>query len=92
MKFKNRLFPVIISPAWIPELNLVERGPEGKGGSLAHTASPGGAGLGCWGWWVLGQPPLWLWLPPACPGAACTGERATFTAFSIMEGISGQGL
>lgn len=29
MKFKNKLFPVIISPAWIPELNLVERGPEG---------------------------------------------------------------
>ncbi|KAK1333174.1 hypothetical protein QTO34_006711 [Cnephaeus nilssonii] len=29
MKFKNRLFPVIICPAWIPELNLVERGPEG---------------------------------------------------------------
>ncbi|XP_016074407.1 PREDICTED: xanthine dehydrogenase/oxidase [Miniopterus natalensis] len=29
MKFKNMLFPVIISPAWIPELNLVEHGPEG---------------------------------------------------------------
>nr|KAF6329459.1 xanthine dehydrogenase [Pipistrellus kuhlii] len=29
MKFKNKLFPVIISPAWIPELNFVERGPEG---------------------------------------------------------------
>ncbi|XP_066122938.1 xanthine dehydrogenase/oxidase isoform X2 [Saccopteryx bilineata] len=29
MKFKNRLFPVIVCPAWIPELNSVERGPEG---------------------------------------------------------------
>lgn len=31
MKFKNQLFPVIICPAWIPELNSVEHGPEGKG-------------------------------------------------------------
>ncbi|KAM8785131.1 xanthine dehydrogenase/oxidase isoform 1-T1 [Rhynchonycteris naso] len=29
MKFKNRLFPVIVCPAWVPELNSVERGPEG---------------------------------------------------------------
>ncbi|XP_057599156.1 xanthine dehydrogenase/oxidase isoform X2 [Hippopotamus amphibius kiboko] len=29
MKFKNQLFPVIICPAWIPELNSVEHGPEG---------------------------------------------------------------
>ncbi|OWK10790.1 XDH [Cervus elaphus hippelaphus] len=28
MKFKNQLFPVIICPAWIPELNSVEHGPE----------------------------------------------------------------
>ena len=32
MKFKNQLFPVIICPAWIPELNSVEHGPEGKVG------------------------------------------------------------
>lgn len=32
MKFKNQLFPMIICPAWIPELNAVEHGPEGKGG------------------------------------------------------------
>lgn len=32
MKFKNQLFPVIICPAWIPELNSVEHGPEGKAG------------------------------------------------------------
>lgn len=31
MKFKNKLFPVIVCPAWIPELNSVEHGPEGKG-------------------------------------------------------------
>ncbi|XP_061287995.1 xanthine dehydrogenase/oxidase isoform X2 [Bos javanicus] len=29
MKFKNQLFPMIICPAWIPELNAVEHGPEG---------------------------------------------------------------
>ncbi|XP_075392187.1 xanthine dehydrogenase/oxidase [Tenrec ecaudatus] len=29
MKFKNKLFPVIVCPAWIPELNLVQHGPEG---------------------------------------------------------------
>eukprot|EP00069_Balaena_mysticetus_P006586 bmy_05225T0 len=29
MKFKNQLFPVIICPAWIPELNSVEHGMEG---------------------------------------------------------------
>ncbi|XP_006901194.1 PREDICTED: xanthine dehydrogenase/oxidase [Elephantulus edwardii] len=29
MKFKNKLFPLIICPAWIPELNSVEHGPEG---------------------------------------------------------------
>lgn len=43
MKFKNRLFPVIICPAWIPELNSVEQGLEGKGGL---PGSP--EGLGCW--------------------------------------------
>ena len=32
MKFKNQLFPMIVCPAWIPELNAVEHGPEGKGG------------------------------------------------------------
>ncbi|XP_004451136.2 xanthine dehydrogenase/oxidase isoform X2 [Dasypus novemcinctus] len=29
MKFKNRLFPLIVCPAWIPELNLVEHRQEG---------------------------------------------------------------
>uniref|UniRef100_A0A2K5J9B5 Xanthine dehydrogenase/oxidase n=1 Tax=Colobus angolensis palliatus TaxID=336983 RepID=A0A2K5J9B5_COLAP len=29
MKFKNMLFPMIVCPAWIPELNSVEHGPEG---------------------------------------------------------------
>ncbi|XP_014636522.1 PREDICTED: xanthine dehydrogenase/oxidase [Ceratotherium simum simum] len=29
MKFKNRLFPVIVCPAWIPELNSVEHRAEG---------------------------------------------------------------
>uniref|UniRef100_A0A8C9BM32 Xanthine dehydrogenase n=1 Tax=Phocoena sinus TaxID=42100 RepID=A0A8C9BM32_PHOSS len=29
MKFKNQLFPVIICPTWIPELNSVEHGLEG---------------------------------------------------------------
>ncbi|CAD7676511.1 unnamed protein product [Nyctereutes procyonoides] len=29
MKFKNRLFPMIVCPAWIPELNAVEHGLEG---------------------------------------------------------------
>lgn len=29
MKFKNKLFPMIVCPAWIPELNSVEHGPEG---------------------------------------------------------------
>ncbi|KAM9069776.1 xanthine dehydrogenase/oxidase [Sarcophilus harrisii] len=29
MKFKNKLFPLIVCPTWIPELNFVERGPEG---------------------------------------------------------------
>lgn len=37
MKFKNKLFPVIVCPAWIPELNSVEHGPEGKGGSPEPT-------------------------------------------------------
>lgn len=31
MKFKNMLFPMIVCPAWIPELNSIEHGPEGKG-------------------------------------------------------------
>lgn len=31
MKFKNMLYPLIVCPAWIPELNSVEHGPEGKG-------------------------------------------------------------
>ncbi|XP_045405291.1 xanthine dehydrogenase/oxidase isoform X1 [Lemur catta] len=29
MKFKNMLFPLIVCPAWIPELNSVQHGPEG---------------------------------------------------------------
>ncbi|XP_021109354.1 xanthine dehydrogenase/oxidase isoform X3 [Heterocephalus glaber] len=29
MKFKNMLYPMIICPAWIPELTSVEHGPEG---------------------------------------------------------------
>uniref|UniRef100_A0A8C9JMP0 Xanthine dehydrogenase n=1 Tax=Panthera tigris altaica TaxID=74533 RepID=A0A8C9JMP0_PANTA len=29
MKFKNKLFPKMVCPAWIPELNSVEHGPEG---------------------------------------------------------------
>ncbi|XP_071457326.1 xanthine dehydrogenase/oxidase [Marmota flaviventris] len=29
MKFKNMLFPLIVCPAWIPELNTVTHGPEG---------------------------------------------------------------
>uniref|UniRef100_A0A2I3H9A7 Xanthine dehydrogenase n=1 Tax=Nomascus leucogenys TaxID=61853 RepID=A0A2I3H9A7_NOMLE len=29
MKFKNMLFPMIVCPAWIPELNSVEHGPDG---------------------------------------------------------------
>uniref|UniRef100_A0A3Q2GVY3 Xanthine dehydrogenase/oxidase n=1 Tax=Equus caballus TaxID=9796 RepID=A0A3Q2GVY3_HORSE len=29
MKFKNKLFPLIVCPAWIPELNSVEHGEEG---------------------------------------------------------------
>ncbi|XP_028634835.1 xanthine dehydrogenase/oxidase [Grammomys surdaster] len=29
MKFKNMLFPLIVCPAWIPELNSVAHGPEG---------------------------------------------------------------
>ncbi|XP_037384165.1 xanthine dehydrogenase/oxidase isoform X1 [Talpa occidentalis] len=29
MKFKNKLFPTIVCPAWIPELNSVEHGPDG---------------------------------------------------------------
>ncbi|XP_036603994.1 xanthine dehydrogenase/oxidase isoform X1 [Trichosurus vulpecula] len=29
MKFKNKLFPLIVCPSWIPELNFVERGLEG---------------------------------------------------------------
>ncbi|XP_037663546.1 xanthine dehydrogenase/oxidase [Choloepus didactylus] len=29
MKFKNKLFPVIVCPAWIPELNAVEHRQEG---------------------------------------------------------------
>ncbi|XP_070285048.1 xanthine dehydrogenase/oxidase isoform X1 [Myotis yumanensis] len=37
MKFKNRLFPVIVSPAWIPELNVVEHGPEGISFGAACT-------------------------------------------------------
>ncbi|XP_036190852.1 xanthine dehydrogenase/oxidase isoform X4 [Myotis myotis] len=37
MKFKNMLFPVIVSPAWIPELNLVEHGPEGISFGAACT-------------------------------------------------------
>lgn len=30
MKFKNKLFPLIVCPAWIPELNSVEHGRDGK--------------------------------------------------------------
>uniref|UniRef100_H0WGC0 Xanthine dehydrogenase/oxidase n=1 Tax=Otolemur garnettii TaxID=30611 RepID=H0WGC0_OTOGA len=29
MKFKNMLFPLIVCPAWIPELNSVQHGPKG---------------------------------------------------------------
>ncbi|XP_019522839.1 PREDICTED: xanthine dehydrogenase/oxidase [Hipposideros armiger] len=39
MKFKNKLFPVIICPAWIPELNSVEHGPEGITFGAACTLS-----------------------------------------------------
>uniref|UniRef100_A0A4X1TB92 Xanthine dehydrogenase/oxidase n=1 Tax=Sus scrofa TaxID=9823 RepID=A0A4X1TB92_PIG len=39
MKFKNRLFPVIICPAWIPELNSVEQGLEGISFGAACTLS-----------------------------------------------------
>lgn len=44
MKFKNRLFPMIVCPAWIPELNAVEHGLEGK---ETFALSPGREGLGC---------------------------------------------
>lgn len=47
MKFKNKLFPMIVCPAWIPELNSVEHGPEGK---ERCAMSPRREGLGCWGW------------------------------------------
>uniref|UniRef100_A0A6I8NZR2 [2Fe-2S]-binding domain-containing protein n=1 Tax=Ornithorhynchus anatinus TaxID=9258 RepID=A0A6I8NZR2_ORNAN len=30
MKFGNKVFPIIICPAWIPELNAVEHGTEGE--------------------------------------------------------------
>lgn len=81
MKFKNRLFPVIICPAWIPELNSVEQGLEGKGGL---PGSP--EGLGCWRrshgeWRVSRKPPLWLLQPPASSGAALHGDKGTLTAF-----------
>lgn len=39
MKFKNKLFPVIVCPAWIPELNSVEHGPEGITFGAACTLS-----------------------------------------------------
>ncbi|XP_074187956.1 xanthine dehydrogenase/oxidase isoform X2 [Rhinolophus sinicus] len=38
-KFKNKLFPVIICPTWIPELNSVEHGPEGITFGAACTLS-----------------------------------------------------
>ena len=52
MKFKNQLFPMIICPAWIPELNAVEHGPEGKGGPCLSPPRGGHPGGGlCRGWW-----------------------------------------
>ncbi|KAI5125185.1 xanthine dehydrogenase/oxidase isoform X1 [Manis pentadactyla] len=39
MKFKNKLFPMIICPAWIPELNSVEHGSEGISFGAACTLS-----------------------------------------------------
>ena len=51
MKFKNKLFPLIVCPAWIPELNSVEHGEEGKEVHLSPqrgwdtgNQSPGGDG------------------------------------------------
>ncbi|XP_029794416.1 xanthine dehydrogenase/oxidase-like [Suricata suricatta] len=42
MKFKNKLFPMIVCPAWIPELNSVEHGPEGTRRTVRmdHTFFP----------------------------------------------------
>lgn len=66
MKFKNRLFPVIVCPAWIPELNSVERGPDGKGRSTCAHEGPGNLAMGPLGGWQVPGQPLWLSLPPAC--------------------------
>lgn len=45
MKFKKMLFPLIVCPAWIPELNSVKHGPEGKAVPYSPW-SPSGTGVG----------------------------------------------
>lgn len=45
MKFKKMLFPLIVCPAWIPELNSVKHGPEGKA-APCFPWSPSGTGVG----------------------------------------------
>ena len=46
MKFKNMLFPKMVCPAWIPELNSVEHGPEGKEGFALSPRKAGKLGMG----------------------------------------------
>lgn len=63
MKFKNKLFPIIVCPAWVPELNAVEHGPEGKETS-AWSPQQG------WGAREAPSGPCCslLYLAPYCPG------------------------
>lgn len=74
MKFKNQLFPVIICPAWIPELNSVEHGPEGnRGWALLEPTE----GLGSWRWVVQRMVAILLHL--LFQESPCTGEADTLT-------------
>lgn len=76
MKFKNMLFPKMVCPAWIPELNSVEHGPEGKEGFALSPRKAGKLGMGPLGG-VAGArraSPLAA-LPPASPGAGLRGEQ-----------------
>ena len=96
MKFKNKLFPKMVCPAWIPELNSVEHGPEGKEGFALSPRKAVMLRMGPLGG-VAGArraSPL-APLPPASPGAALRGEQGPPSLPSSTEHLwqtaSGQG-
>lgn len=77
---------MIICPAWIPELNSIEHGSEGKGRLALSPQRCWDAGVGHMGDHGAREDPLWLSLPPVSPGAPlCGGRGLWFTEPSSTE-------